>query len=144
MPCNVKDVAQYIVNYFIQMNKPVTNLKLQKLLYFSWIDYFICKREYLFKEHFEAWVLGPVVPEAYYEFCAYGADLIFRFKDVKLSGVNIDVLNAILLKYADVSPYTLVDKSHVKGGAWAETYREGKGRWHRIEFERIKSLECER
>lgn len=142
MPCNVKDVAQYIVNYFILMNNPVTNLKLQKLLYFSWIDYFVSRGEYLFNEYFEAWVLGPVVPEAYYEFCAYGADFILRFKDVKLSGIKTDILDASLKKYAHLSPYILVDMSHGEGGAWAETYCNGRGRWKKIDFETIKNLEC--
>lgn len=142
MPCNVKDVAQYIVNYFIQRNNPVTSLKLQKLLYFAWIDYFKNSKEYLFNEEFEAWVLGPVVPEVYYDFCAYGADIILRFKDVRLFGVDINELNKILDKYAKYSAYELVDMSHKTDGAWARVYKDGAGRWHIIEFEIIKELEC--
>ena len=142
MPCSVKDVAQYIVNFFIQKDNPVTNLKLQKLLYFSWIEYFKIMKEYLFNEQFEAWVLGPVVPEAYYEFCAYGADMIMRLKTVELRGIATDILNTILEKYENFSPYELVDKSHRDGGAWAKTYRNGKGRWNSIDFEIIKNLEC--
>lgn len=105
MPCNVKDVAQYIVNYFIQCENPITNLELQKLLYFSWIDYFKNRREYLFNEPFEAWVLGPVVPDAYYDFCAYGADMILRFKRVNLSGTKTEILNFTLEKYANDTAY---------------------------------------
>ena len=144
MSCNVKDIAQYVVNYFIRCKKPVTNLKLQKILYFLWIDYFKDNGEYLFNENFEAWVLGPVVPQAYYEFSAYGADIILRFKDVQLNldEVKIKILNKILDKYANYSAYELVDMSHKKGGAWAEVYRNGEGRWDTIEFEVIKKLEC--
>ena len=31
---NVKDIAKYIISYSYEQNKPVSNLKLQKLLYF--------------------------------------------------------------------------------------------------------------
>ena len=56
---------------------PVSNLQLQKLLYFSWIDYYQKKKgAYLFDESFVAWPLGPVVLSAYYDFCAYGAEPI--------------------------------------------------------------------
>ena len=39
MSYDVKDVAKYIITYFSKMRRPVTHLKLQKLLYFVWIDY---------------------------------------------------------------------------------------------------------
>ena len=142
MPCDVRDVAQYIVNYFIQCDNPVTNLKLQKLLYFSWIDYFKAKKEYLFNEEFEAWVLGPVVPEAYYEFCAYGADMIFRCKEVHLSGTDTEIIDKTLEKYSAVSPYELVEISHRRGGAWDKIFSGGKGRRKIIDFETVKKLEC--
>ena len=142
MPCDVRDVAQYIVNYFIQCDNPVTNLKLQKLLYFSWIDYFKAKKEYLFNEEFEAWVLGPVVPEAYYEFCAYGADMIFRCKEVHLSGTDTEIIDKTLEKYSAVSPYELVEISHRPGGAWDKIFSGGKGRRKIIDFETVKKLEC--
>ena len=142
MSSNGKDVGQYIVNYFIQKDNPVTNLKLQKLLYYAWIDYFRKKREYLFLESFQAWVLGPVLPTSYYDFCAYGADEIFRFKVVNLEGIDLNVLNASLERYGKFSAYELADMTHHSGGAWEKVFDGGRGRGKTIDFELMKRLEC--
>ena len=72
---NVLDVAHYIVKYCNEHNYNISNLKLQKLLYFVQA-YFLVKsggRESCFKEKIEAWSFGPVVPEAYYEYRQYGS-----------------------------------------------------------------------
>ena len=100
------------------------------------------KKEYLFNEEVEAWVLGPVVPEAYYEFCAYGADMIFRCKEVHLSGTDTEIIDKTLEKYSAVSPYELVEISHRRGGAWDKIFSGGKGRRKIIDFETVKKLEC--
>ena len=34
------DIAKYIVSYCSGKNRPVSNLKLQKMLYYTWIDYY--------------------------------------------------------------------------------------------------------
>ena len=65
------NIAQYIVNYAVQHGSPVSNLKLQKMLYYIWIDYYINTGNELFMDvNFCAWQLGPVVPDAYYLFCS--------------------------------------------------------------------------
>ena len=51
MTFQVMDVARYIVNYCTEQNKPVSNLKLQKMLYYIWIEYHRRTNEYLFEEN---------------------------------------------------------------------------------------------
>ena len=36
----VTEIAKYIITYCSNKKRPISNLKLQKLLYFLWIDYF--------------------------------------------------------------------------------------------------------
>ena len=50
MSFQVMDVARYIINYCTEQGKPVSNLKLQKMLYYLWIDYYKNTNEYLFDE----------------------------------------------------------------------------------------------
>ena len=145
MVSDAKSIAQYIVNYFINANAPVSNLQLQKLLYFSWIDYYQKKKgAYLFDESFVAWPLGPVVLSAYYDFCAYGAEPIFRCRPVSLSGLDTKTLDTCLARFKGWAAYDLVSKSHRKGGAWDSVYQGGKGRDRVIDFELIVDKECER
>lgn len=142
MGCNALDIAQYIVNYYIKKNRPITNLQLQKLLYFAWIEYFKAKGISLFDDVFEAWPLGPVIPCVYYDFCAYGADMIFRKRDVTLSGVDLNILDKCLNQYVGRSAYDLVSLSHRSGGAWEQVYNNGSGYKQEMDFEIIKRLEC--
>lgn len=70
----VLDVARYIINYSNEKEYSISNLKLQKLLYFVQAYYlsFTSSHEPCFNEEIEAWDFGPVVPIVYHEFKAYG------------------------------------------------------------------------
>ena len=37
---DVSDVARFIVQKYINDGNPVTNMKLQKMLYYAWVDYY--------------------------------------------------------------------------------------------------------
>lgn len=64
-------IAKYILRKCTLQNKPLTNIKLQKML-------FMIQKEYLkygnlcFYENIEAWQFGPCVPKVYYHY-GYGA-----------------------------------------------------------------------
>jgi len=57
--------ADLIADYFIykgkEENKPITNKKLQKLLYYSQAWYLVFNKKPLFKDKIEAWVHGPAI-----------------------------------------------------------------------------------
>lgn len=113
-------VARYVINKCFEEGKPVTNLRLQKLLYFiQGMSYFV-KKEALLKEDFHAWQYGPVIPEVYFEYCGYvGNQLRLRY-DIN----NIDVEDEILINSVinSLKPYKdsfLVELSHDKNGPWA-------------------------
>ena len=52
---NVKDIAKYIISYSYEQNKPVSNLKLQKLLYFVQGESYKMTGEPMFEADMEAW-----------------------------------------------------------------------------------------
>ena len=71
----VLDVCRYVINYSNDQDYGVSNLKLQKLLYFIQA-YFMIKsknKESCFEETIEAWDFGPVVPVAYHAYKHYGS-----------------------------------------------------------------------
>lgn len=66
-------IAKYILRKCTLQNKPLTNVKLQKML-------FMIQKEYLkynnlcFYENIEAWQFGPCIPKVYYRYgYCYGA-----------------------------------------------------------------------
>ena len=68
------DVARYVVNYANKNDMIVSNLKLQKILYFIQMQFLINNpNRPCFDDDIEAWAFGPVVPKVYREFKRYGS-----------------------------------------------------------------------
>lgn len=78
--------ALYIAEYFIdkanRANKPITNKKLQKLLYYAQVWSLVVNNEKLFSERIEAWVHGPAIPVVYRKFKG------FEFNPIQLDTSN--------------------------------------------------------
>jgi len=55
------------------MGHSVSNLKLQKILYFIQAEFLVVKGIPCFEEEIIAWGFGPVVLEVYHEYKVYGA-----------------------------------------------------------------------
>ena len=70
------ELAQNIIVYAGMHDYQITNLKLQKMLYYVQ-GYFSAKfGKELFDEDLVNWAYGPVVPAVYYQYCSYGASAI--------------------------------------------------------------------
>ena len=136
------DIAKYIVSYCSEKKHPVSNLKLQKMLYYMWIDYYKKTGVALFLDDICAWQLGPVVPDAYYMFCSYAGTPIIRTYNVELSINDINIVNQITDTYISIPASTLVNRSHKKGGPWDTVYQDGLGNRDVIPFSLIKDMEC--
>ncbi len=143
--CNVKQIARNIIRYSNSINAPVSNLKLQKLLYFAWIEYYKKTGTYLFNEEFSAWQFGPVVPEIYYDYCAYGGLPItrvdFRFGD-SLCDEADEVIKSVVEDNKFRSALQLVNETHKPGHVWDYVYRNGAGNRNTIRFQDLIRLEC--
>ncbi|MBQ7262755.1 MAG: DUF4065 domain-containing protein [Synergistaceae bacterium] len=143
MTHSAKDVARYILGYFSDRGSPISNLQLQKLLYFCWIDHFNRTGEHLFEDPFVAWALGPVVVSVYREYCSYSGSPIFAGSCPLPEGLDKVAMDACLGKYEGWSGYRLVEASHRKGGAWDAVYGAlGKGAV--VDAKLIERLECRR
>ena len=85
------EVANNILEKAFLENKPVSPMKLQKLLYFIYRDYLKKDGEALFSERFEAWKYGPVLSSVYREFKKHGGRKITEYsKDENGKAYKID------------------------------------------------------
>lgn len=124
------EVANYFVHISSQENEPdLTNLKLQKLLYFAQGKYLAKFGKPLFDEEVEAWDYGPVVKSVYHQFKHCGAFPITAF-DIKtqtaLPDDKAQFLNEIWEEYAKYSAGYLVDLTHEEGSPWRKHYKNGQ------------------
>lgn len=65
---NAIDLSKYIVSKCVTDGHPISNLQLQKILYYIQKD-FLQRDEVAFSDNIEAWQFGPVVPNVYYHYC---------------------------------------------------------------------------
>lgn len=143
MAYNALSVAKHVVSYCCTQKKPISNLKLQKIMYYAWVDYYKEVQASLYDDNICAWQLGPVVPEVYYEFCSFAGTPIVREFPSELNKNDIMIVNKIIDRYIDASASSLVSKTHQKGTPWEITYRGGAGARDVIPFSLVKSLECD-
>lgn len=69
-------VANYIIDYCNSKGRGVSNLKLQKILYFVQAEFLVSTHAPCFNDPIEAWDFGPVVPSVYHKYKIYGAGII--------------------------------------------------------------------
>ena len=60
-----KKIADYFISLSNERHNLITNLKLQKLIYYAQAWHLAIYNKPLFEEDFEAWVHGPVLPALY-------------------------------------------------------------------------------
>lgn len=65
-------VADYFIRFSHEVGDPITNLKLQKLVYYAQAWYLALHGERLIPDAFQAWVHGPVCYPLYQRFRGYG------------------------------------------------------------------------
>jgi len=110
----------------------ITNLALQKLLYFAHGIYLTKTKRPLVSGYFEAWQFGPVHPAVYRAFKGAGSDAIAVRAVAKdpLTGKERDLplptdpdvkelVAEVVWRYGRLSPGRLVDLSHAKGSPWS-------------------------
>lgn len=127
------DLAKYIITKCVEGKCPISNLQLQKILYYIQAWSLKSNGNAIFDDEIEAWTFGPVVPEVYYHFCGFGASSInVRYNNVlsripDLLGPNIDGIDKLIQEKRKLNPWDLVEETHRKGYAWDIVYRNGDG-----------------
>lgn len=117
------NVASYVINWCNDNNFIITNLKLQKLLYFLQGE--ICRNNgnRLIDDDFYAWQLGPVVPDVYYTFAMYSSlPIPKQVNNIHFSKECENLIVNTLNKYASKSTWDLVDLSHSQD-PWKYNYQ---------------------
>lgn len=110
-------VADFFLAFANESGDRITNLKLQKLVYYAQAWYLANYKKPLIKEDFEAWVHGPVNPDLYHIFKERGYLPIE--KDIKMNDVEkvfdketLKFLNEVASVYMPFGAYHLEIMTH--------------------------------
>lgn len=135
-------LAKYIINKCTQDNWPISNLQLQKILYYVQINFYRIKTELAFENDFQAWKHGPVVPEVYDEFSMYGGTKIARYYEeygnLLTDEADREIIDLVTNTCKVLNPWDLVGRSHKEGGPWDIIYN-GVGPYATIPIQLIQN-----
>ena len=110
MTASVKIVSKAIIQ---KSSSPISNLKLQKLLYYAQGWSLALNDRPAFYERIEAWVHGPVVPAAFYEYRHFGWNPIEVPSDeISLTDDEVTHVEAVLNAYGEFTATQLELLSH--------------------------------
>lgn len=120
------NVAKHIINYCLGIENPVSNLQLQKIMYFMDIYNLIrTKKRLISDENFSAWDYGPVIENIYRKYSFYASNPINIYEetseefDDNMRGELYGYIDKLSNMYASY----LVEKSHEKNSPWDKTKR---------------------
>ena len=107
------DTARYIIAFSHQHGDPVSNLKLQKLLYYGQAWHLALYDSPLFPERIEAWVHGPAVPPVYGEFKQWSWEPIQADPSPPVVGsAAASYLDEVMDVYGELTAYQLEKLTH--------------------------------
>jgi uncharacterized phage-associated protein len=138
-PYDPRAIANLLLDVASEYGRPLSNLALQKLLYFAHALFLIEVKRPLLKGYFEAWQYGPVHPGVYQAFKAAGERSI-DFRAVRTdpstghqseiavpcSRAVRDLLSRIVMSYGRMTPGRLVDIAHAKNAPWHHMVNKDK------------------
>lgn len=126
MTANAKDVAEYLLSLInTNFGDTISNLKLQKLLYYCQGYSLALFDKPLFNEKIYAWTYGPVVKVIYNEYKNYGAkslEPILNYKG-KLTQNQRRLVSKIYEQYGQFSAGKLVEMTHNEA-PWKNTSKD--------------------
>lgn len=116
------NVANYIIDNWSDKFE-ITNLKLNKLVYYSQVESLRKYNHPLFDDIIEAWQYGPVEPAVYRAFSSNGRNCIRKSTgSVMLDETSKKLIDSVMNRIGMLSAFDLVTLSHKPDGAWAKVY----------------------
>ena len=141
---SVLDIARFIINYANRRGFVISNLKLQKILYFVQAFFLVNSHGNTpcFDEEIEAWDFGPVVPIVYHEFKQFGSGPIpvveryvswedrisiwnartIEFNENIIAPDDRHNIELVVDEFSQYSAYQLVQLTH-KQSPWIDAFR---------------------
>ena len=123
--------ARFVANAFIERarkhGRTLTPMYLQKLVYFAQARMLSIHAERLIHQDFEAWPLGPVVPDLYDALKQYGdshvEQEIANVKSDPLDFRERDLIERVFKMYGSRSAEELSELTHAEDTPWQKARR---------------------
>lgn len=131
---NIVYDSYFLINLFNRGSKEVTQLQIQKLMYFFEAYYMnVKKTDKLYDCNFNAWMFGPVAIPLYKEYKNFGEFSISLTDEKKNIGERIskdkkELLVELYKVFGTLSANQLVNLTHQVGSPWYNKWEENNRR----------------
>lgn len=121
---DARAVANYLIGKSLTNGHHLTPLQVMKLLYFSHAWMLAIFNRPLFRQNFEAWKYGPVVPDVYQALKLYGRDPITSkiplnpSSEHELDPRETAILDTVFDDYSTYDGWILSGLTHIPEGPW--------------------------
>ena len=125
---SARDAANFFINLANcdEYGDGMTNMRLNKLLFFAQGHYFARTGNPLFEDEFEAWDYGPVVSDIYKRYKNYGrkpiSNIDSSYDSEAFTPDEMEVLLDVAREYGKYSTSELVNISHSDNSPWATSF----------------------
>ena len=127
-------VANAFIELSLRENSPLTNMKLQKLVYFAHGFALALNHDGLFREPVRAFQWGPVIPDLYNAVKHYGSSPILKKIPLRTGELQIDLrdkdssatqlIEMVWKKYGSFSAAQLSTITHRPGTPWSQVWND--------------------
>ncbi|MGL6184792.1 MAG: Panacea domain-containing protein [Clostridium chrysemydis] len=124
---DVLDISEYVLSYCESKEKPISNLKLQKILFYIQCEHIRRNKKVLFDNKMECWTYGICIPDSYLHYNSWSSTDIFGVKLKEGIVFNDDtklIMDKIINKYIDWNTWQLVE-SNQKEKIWKDNFIDG-------------------
>lgn len=116
MSYGVNIIAKILINESISIKHPISNLKLQKLLYYVQAAFLVETYTPAFQEPINAWRYGPVVEDVYFKYRIYADADIKKLEEIPKGTMmrqdDFERIKKVVHSYQNYNGYDLIAKTH--------------------------------
>lgn len=130
-----RGIANFVLDRADSHGLGLTNLHINKIIYFAHGRFLALQERPLIAQQFEAWEHGPVVQDLYHQFKKYGSDVIlgranrlnrqtaqYEIAPYKITSEDAEILAPLVEFYMRIPALVLSNWSHKKGSPWYRTW----------------------
>lgn len=128
---SIYDIADFFIDACNNSyDDQITNLKLNKLLFYAQGCHLARTGKPLFDDAIEAWTLGPVAPDIYHKYQVCGRNPIptttKAYPSIPFSPDEIDTLTDVMREFGKYTGSALVNMTHKAGTPWSSAVNSGQ------------------
>ena len=122
------ELSKYVIDKCVHSGNAISNFHLQKTLYYIQLCFIRMFDKVAFRDVFEAWQYGPVIPLIYDKYKFFGCGPICQLfptiSDIFWNEEEKQLIDDVIEVCSSMDPWDLVDSVCMQGGPWDKAQKK--------------------